>query len=115
MVLLTMTAAVVAAVEVYLENNQIDSNSEEPNLNTPKVGNPICHGQLVDISRYFKSNHEKLEGKNADGTGVPIHLSELLKGCSIYSPPPKPKPEPVCFSNLLVKHLAKDSITVLGI
>jgi hypothetical protein len=97
MVLLTMTATVVAIVEVYLENNQIESKPEEPNLDAPKIGHPISHGQLVDISKYLRSKPEKVEGKKVDDRRVPTHLSELLKGCSIYSPPPKPKPEPVRF------------------
>lgn len=99
MVLLTMTDAVVAAVEVYLENKQLQSNPEEPNLNAPKSGNPISHGQLLDISKYLKSNPEKVKGKEVDRKQLPIHLSDLLKGCCIYTPPPKPKPEPVRLPN----------------
>jgi len=95
MVLLTMTPAVVAAVNVYLENNIHEQQSDEPELDAPKAGNPISHGQLVDISKYFKSNPEKAKGKSIDGESIPIHLSDLLRGCSMYNPPPKPKPEPV--------------------
>ena len=99
MVLLTMTPAIVAAVEIYLEDNQSEQKPEEPKLDTPKIGNPISHGQLVDISKYLKLNPEKAKGKRVDEKQVPTHLSELLRGCSIYTPPPKPKPEPVCFSS----------------
>lgn len=95
MVLLTMTAAVVAVVELYLENNPVESNQKEPSLEAPQMGNPISHGQLVDISKYLKSNPEKVEGREIEGRQLPTHLGELLKGCSIYRPPPKPKPEPV--------------------
>jgi hypothetical protein len=101
-----MTDAVAAAVEVYLENNQLRSDPEETNLNAPKLGNPISHGQLLAISKYLKSHPEKIEGKEVGGKQLPIHLSDLLKGCGIYTPPPKPKPEPVRLPNLLDKHSA---------
>jgi hypothetical protein len=104
MVLLTMTDAIVAAVEIYLDNNQLKSSAEEPNLNAPKLSNPISHGQLLDISKYLKSNPEQIKGKEVDGKQLPSHLSDLLKGCGIYTPPPKPKPEPVRLPNLFDKH-----------
>jgi hypothetical protein len=56
----------------------------EPILKGPKVGNPILHGQVVDISKQMKD--QGLE---------PCRLEILLKGARIYIPPPPPKPEPV--------------------
>lgn len=115
MVLLTMTAAVVAVVELYLEHHPIEANPDEPSLDAPTTGNPISHGQLVDISKYLKSNPEKVEGRETDGRQLPIHLSELLKGCSIYTPPLKPKPEPVSSINLSIKNRANNTTPVLRI
>lgn len=102
MVLLAMTATVVAALEIYLEHNQIESTSEEPTLDAPKTGNPISHRQLVDISKYLRSNVQKVKEKKVKGRQLPIHLSELLRGCSIYTPPSTPKLEPVCILGFLL-------------
>lgn len=56
----------------------------EPILKDPKVGNPISHGQVVDLSKQMK-----------DQGMEPCRLETLLKGSRIYIPPPPPKPEPV--------------------
>jgi hypothetical protein len=92
MVLLIMTSAVVAAVKIYTKHSDYAPRDGEPSLDTPAVGNPISHGQLIDISKYLKANPEKVEGDGLAGFG---HLSELLKGCAIYIPPPPPKQEKV--------------------
>jgi hypothetical protein len=60
------------------------STTTEPSLSDPKVGNPISHGQVIDISKQMRS--EALQ---------PSRLEELLRGSRVYIPPPKPKPEPV--------------------
>ena len=60
------------------------SKSTEPSLSNPKVGNPISHGQVIDLSKELKSR------------GIsPRTLELLLRGARVYIPPPKPKPEPV--------------------
>jgi len=56
----------------------------EPSLKDPKVGNPISHGQVIDLSRQLK----------AQGLS-PCRLETLLKGAKVYVPPPPPKKEPV--------------------
>jgi hypothetical protein len=56
----------------------------EPSLSDPKLGNPISHGQIIDLSKALKC----LEAK-------PNALDTLLRGSKVYVPPPKPKPEPV--------------------
>jgi hypothetical protein len=56
----------------------------EPSMVKPKVGNPISHGQVVDICRDLKAR------------GIqPNSLEALLKGSKVYVPPPPPKAEPV--------------------
>lgn len=64
----------------------------EPSLETPKIGNPISHGQVVDLSKQMKP--QGLE---------PCRLETLLKGARIYIPPPPPKPEPVSRPYLISK------------
>jgi hypothetical protein len=95
MVLLTMTPAVAAAVKIYLERDNHEQLSDEPVLEGPKLGNPISHRQLIDVSKYLKENPAKVKGVNIDGRDVPVYLNELMRGCFLYTPPPKPKPEPV--------------------
>lgn len=58
--------------------------SGEPPLSHPKVGNPISHGQVIDISRDLKARRIQ-----------PNNLEALLRGSKVYTPPPPPKPEPV--------------------
>jgi hypothetical protein len=60
------------------------STTTEPSLSYPKVGNPISHGQVIDLSKQMRT--EELQ---------PSRLEELLRGARVYIPPPKPKPEPV--------------------
>lgn len=57
----------------------------EPVLLTPKVGNPISHGHVIDIARRLKGRHQAPN----------CRLEALLKGSKVYIPPPKPKAEPV--------------------
>lgn len=102
MVLLTMTSSIVEALATVepletLEtpNNEDHDNepetqkspksTDEPSLDDPEIGKPISNGQIVDLWK-----RSKAQG-NTDYT-----LEQLLRGASIYIPPPPPKPEPVC-------------------
>jgi hypothetical protein len=58
--------------------------SAEPSLSHPKVGNPISHGQVIDISSDLKARRIQ-----------PNNLEALLRGSRVYTPPPPPKTEPV--------------------
>jgi hypothetical protein len=95
MVLLSMTPAIAAAVKIYRKDAEHEQRAEEPSLDTPQPGNPISHAQLVDISRYLKANPEKARASGSDDKDIPIYLNELMRGCIIFTPPPKPKAEPV--------------------
>jgi hypothetical protein len=66
------------------QNQKQASTTAEPSVSDPKVGNPISHGQVIDISKQMRT--EALQ---------PSRLEELLRGSRVYIPPPKPKPEPV--------------------
>lgn len=60
------------------------AESTEPSLENPKAGNPISHGQVIDLSRQLKA------------LGLsPCTLETLLKGARVYIPPPPAKKEPV--------------------
>jgi hypothetical protein len=66
------------------QNQKQASTTTEPSLLDPKVGNPISHGQIIDLSQQMRT--EALQ---------PSRLEELLRGSRVYIPPAKPKPEPV--------------------
>ncbi|KAF5567977.1 vacuolar er assembly vma12 [Fusarium napiforme] len=96
MVLLTMTSSILEALSIVeaSETPQIEDHDEteeqesqqptqEPTLDDPKLGNPISHGQIVDLWKQLKAQG------NSNFT-----LEQLLRGASVYIPPPLPKPEP---------------------
>ena len=56
----------------------------EPSLSDPRVGKPISHGQILDLSKELKSRGMS-----------PRDLDALLRGSRVYNSPPKPKVEPV--------------------
>jgi hypothetical protein len=70
--------------ETEKQNLKRASTTTEPSLSNPKAGNPISHGQVIDLSTQMKA--EALQ---------PSRLEELLRGSGVYIPPPKSKPEPV--------------------
>ncbi|OTA98870.1 hypothetical protein M426DRAFT_68909 [Hypoxylon sp. CI-4A] len=88
MVLLTMTPSIVEVLNKLGETNdnnvQVDqdtpdsTSSNEPSLKDPSVGNPISHGQIIDIWKCLKSEDG---GKN----GKTTRLEELLRGATIYT------------------------------
>lgn len=53
------------------------------------VGAPISHDDLIALARYHRNAAE------TDGERNPYTLDTLLRGTSVYVPPPPPKPEPV--------------------
>ncbi|KAI7765480.1 hypothetical protein LZL87_007231 [Fusarium oxysporum] len=96
MVLLTMTSSILEALSIVeaTETPQIEDHdgteeqespqpTKEPSLDEPKLGNPISHGQIVDLWKQLKAQG------NSNFT-----LEQLLCGASVYIPPPPPKPEP---------------------
>ncbi|KAI1016110.1 hypothetical protein LB504_009179 [Fusarium proliferatum] len=91
-----MTSSILEALSVVeaTETPQIENHGEteeqksqpptkEPTLDDPKLGNPISHGQIVDLWKQLKAQG------NFNFT-----LEQLLRGASVYIPPPPPKPEP---------------------
>ena len=91
-----MTTASVATLQecIRLDLGHVvkPKSSTEPSLEDPKVGKPISHGQLIDISRHLNEHYQENCQKT---TERPYHLDVLLRGSKVYVPPPPPKKEPV--------------------
>ncbi|KAI8628114.1 endoplasmic reticulum-based factor for assembly of V-ATPase-domain-containing protein [Xylariaceae sp. FL1651] len=94
MVLLTMTASIVEALITLRDSSKLDGPQsdtaeaksfelEELFFQDPTVGKPISHGQVIDIWKILKA-------KGSAG----FKLEDMLRGTTIYMPPPPPKPEP---------------------
>ncbi|KAH8199874.1 hypothetical protein TruAng_005930 [Truncatella angustata] len=104
MVLLTVTTSIVKAL-AELEPLRIDfpgSGDENiaadaPRLTEPTVGNPITHGQIIDIWKQLKARENPKWS-----------LEELLKGAAIYVPPPPPRAEPSDEYKALMARLRRD-------
>ena len=104
MVRLTITPAIIRALEELQANGQVPEafhGTSEPLLDQPATGNPITHGQIIAISKALKEiKTDALNGKLH--TMVSYHLDDLLRGSKVYVDPPKPKAEPVGSSYLLL-------------
>ncbi|PBP26084.1 vacuolar H+-ATPase assembly protein [Diplocarpon rosae] len=74
-----------------------EKKSTEPSLMYPRLGNPISHGQIVELSQEMKAR--KLQ---------PYRLEDLLKGARVFVPPAPPKPEPTLEYKALMARLRRD-------
>jgi len=108
MVHLTMTPAIVAAVNLYLDGGDYISNPDEPPLTDAEIGKPISHGQLIDIATFLRKNVKKNRQKGRDGGNMPVHLAELLRGSAVHIPEPKPKREPTSEYKALMARLRRE-------
>lgn len=114
MALLTMTPKMVTAIEEYLQmvksgeekDKSSDDNDDhvlgnEPSLENPAVGNPITHGQVIDIfttiRRHRPNSKTDLQNERKSYSYQDIQLEQLLRGSKIYVPPPKSKSESVSY------------------
>ncbi|KAI9892592.1 MAG: hypothetical protein M1814_001285 [Vezdaea aestivalis] len=111
MVLLLMTEAIVAAVNLHrslAQRGSLKSGSTnfsatgQPNLENPQVGNAISHHQLICLSRSLQRTQESGDGK------LEFSLEHLLKHSSVYIPPPPPKSEPTLKFKALMAKLRKE-------
>ncbi|KAF8855432.1 hypothetical protein BDZ45DRAFT_804983 [Acephala macrosclerotiorum] len=73
------------------------AKSAGPELGSPKVGNPIMHGQVADLSKQMKERGME-----------PCRLEVLLKGSRIYAPPLPKKPEPTSEYKALMARLRRE-------
>jgi hypothetical protein len=103
MVRITMTAAMVAAIErcaaIDKEALPLVHREHDPPLDNPEIGQPISHGQVTEISRYFKKLVETGGAVGSalldEGNTPMYHMDQLLKSSKVYMEPPMPKQEPV--------------------
>jgi hypothetical protein len=95
MVSLIVTQAAKAAVDEYLRLHDGCENSETQQhilerLEKAELDGPIEHSDLIDVSKQLVTDNQ--------GNDIPTkqwRLDTLLKGTTVYQPPPPPKPEPV--------------------
>lgn len=89
MVLLTITPSIVEAIQT--RNTNADAPIDrpavegEPTLKDPAVGKAISHAQIIDLWKDLREHND-----------FKYSLELLVRGSSVYIPPPPPKPEPVC-------------------
>ncbi|KAM0143924.1 hypothetical protein ACHAPC_005655 [Botrytis cinerea] len=85
-----------ASLEVakLVENAKV---SQEPVLADPKDGNPISHGQIIDLSRNLRKHNLS-----------PLTLELLLRGSHVYVSPPVPKTEPTSEYKALMARLRRE-------
>ena len=98
MVYLTMTPAILQALDILSAHGQAQiatGNAVEPSLDQPVEGDPISHGQLIEISRRLKQIRDEAEHCETHNDDAIYHLDDLLRGSRVYVEPPKPKVEPV--------------------
>lgn len=107
MVLLTLTAAARAAIDEYstlVDGGDAGSEALGCEINNCLVGSPIGHQMLVDLSSYLVQR----AGANIEAAKR-WRLDALLKGASVYQPPPPTKTEHVRRTQILANqsyHLA---------
>ena len=100
MVLLTMTAAMVACLEHYgrLEGDlDMGEHDDLPSLKAPAIGKPISHTQILAVSKHLKTaeSAKKCKEKDVIDTSIEYHLDQLLRGSKVYIEPSILKAEPV--------------------
>lgn len=91
MVLLTVTPAARVAIERYraLKSTE-DEDDIRKRTSALEIGSPIEHEDLIQISSYLRRYD-----RNANLSTHEWRLDTILKGASVYQPPPPAKPEPV--------------------
>ncbi|KAK9773240.1 putative Endoplasmic reticulum-based factor for assembly of V-ATPase-domain-containing protein [Seiridium cardinale] len=106
MVLLTMTASIVEALKDVDElssaavpelSSDENRSTNEPNLADSTVGDPISHAQIIDLWKRLRAQNRTKHS-----------LEELLRGATIYIPPPPPKAEPSDEYKQLMARLRRD-------
>ena len=107
MVCLTITPAILRALEELQNREQVPetlSEPSEPSLDQPATGKPITHGQIIALSKTLRGIKTDATNGKLD-TIISYHLDDLLRGSKVYVEPPKPKAEPVGSTYLLLHWL----------
>jgi TMEM199 family protein len=91
MVLLTATTAILQALNTLSPEDR-SSLRDVPG----ETGEPVAHSTLIQLSRLARRY------------GSNMTLERLLRGCSVYQPPPPTKPEPSAEYVELMERLRKE-------
>ncbi|KAL4872370.1 endoplasmic reticulum-based factor for assembly of V-ATPase-domain-containing protein [Aspergillus spectabilis] len=83
MVRLVTTSPILSALDAIPLSSREDLKLPD----SLRLGNPISHNDVIQISHYFRGTHTS----NSDRKWS---LDSLLRGTKLYIPPPPPKPEP---------------------
>ncbi|CCC05354.1 hypothetical protein SMACR_08722 [Sordaria macrospora] len=97
MVLLTVTPSILEALQRVEDAPSKLQRDGEPLLSDVDIGAPISHGQIVDLWNLLKADDHK-----------EYNLEILLRGSSVYMPPPPLKPEPSDEYKALMARLRRD-------
>ncbi|KAF2012159.1 hypothetical protein BU24DRAFT_465724 [Aaosphaeria arxii CBS 175.79] len=107
-----MTPVIVRALEkaAILDADQHSAlqRDSEPSLEDPKLGNPISHSQLIDLSKLLKQHSAVLDQESDEDGPLRYRLDSLLKGSKVYFPPPPPKKEPTPEYKALMARLRRE-------
>ncbi|PNS21685.1 hypothetical protein CAC42_1539 [Sphaceloma murrayae] len=105
MVLLTITKAAKECIDEYDKTTAISKSPDnnEPDLRHAAIGDPVSHGQLIDITNALKQR--RYDGEDLS---CAVELETVLRGSKIYTPPPKPKPEKTAEYVALMAQLRED-------
>ena len=98
MVCLTMTSAMVEAIETVKRHglrDEISTDELSSPFANPAVGDPIEHEQVLAISKILRSHTDITQAEPNT-----YDLDFLLRGSKIFKEPPKPKAEPVCQTSI---------------
>lgn len=108
MVRLTMTTAIVRAINRLKDSDQlpvnVDGAAESP-LDSPAVGHPISHDQIIAVSKKLEHIAEAVPSHGPE-EAILFHLDDLLRGSKVYIEPPKLKAEPVAILSIELQTLA---------
>ncbi|KAF2084110.1 hypothetical protein K490DRAFT_39210 [Saccharata proteae CBS 121410] len=116
MVLLTMTPAIVAAIEKCQAVASVEEMAklqlaDNPSLLYPRLGSPIAHEKLIGISEMLRA-HTSYSKDDRSGSEIEsehaVRLNSLLRGSRVYAPPAQPKPEPSEEYKQLMARLRKE-------
>lgn len=102
MVLLTITPSILNGLQEWKqlslpEQGRLQRNENDPSLDDATVGNPISHGQIVDLWSALRDVENGF-----------YSLEKLLQGSRVFVPPPPPKPEPSKEFQALMARLRRD-------
>ncbi|GAB7322945.1 hypothetical protein MBLNU13_g05481t2 [Cladosporium sp. NU13] len=105
MVLLNTTPTLKAAVDEY-RRLHADCENNDPlqhqlaRLEKAELDGPLEHSDVIDISKRLVNEYQR-----SDASTKTWRLDALLKGTTVYQPPPPPKPEPSAEYKALMQRL----------